>query len=298
MAHCFGCNEGGNGIVLARKVLGLGFRDGLVWCARLTGHHALADEIQGGRDAPRVSRPPVPLPPPRPEREYPDPGEVRALLTGCVRATSGPVHDHLRSRNIVPRDPLSVIRLNQRLPRWAGSANSDGEWFTWTETGHRLILPVYDVQGELRSVRAWRVPGMDAGHEVTPKRLPPSGKRSKGLLLMAPTLAARIRASGWPGSVVVVEGEPDFIAARAALVDGFPVIGWLSGSDYPPAHVGCYVATHADEAGDRYAEGKLVDGARAGGILAACPGSVRMRPPCDLSDMPRDVLGQWLISVG
>jgi hypothetical protein len=115
-------------------------------------------------------------------------------------------------------------------------------------------------------------------------------------VLMSPRLAESIRSCGWPPSVLVVEGEPDFIATRSVYTG--PVIGWLSGSDYPPAHVRCVVATHADSAGDTYAEGKIgEDGLRSGGILAACTRSVRARPPCDLSDMPRGELGAWLCTL-
>ena len=46
-----------------------------------------------------------------------------------------------------------VIAKGAKLPRWAAYS----EHRPWTVTGHRLLLPVYDASGVMRSVRAWRV---------------------------------------------------------------------------------------------------------------------------------------------
>jgi hypothetical protein len=292
--HCFPCGKSGNAITLARAVLGIGFRDGLVWCARTANQYALAGEIQGGRDAAPLPERPK-LPPPRPivERPYPDEKEVRALLTGCARTNRGPAHDYLRARNIEPPGKLLVLHDGQALPKWARSSAG-----TWIESGHRLILPVYDTEGELRSVRAWRITPGDS-----PKRLPPAGKRASGLCLMTPRLAQQIRAHGWPERALVVEGEPDFLAAlsvsqllaRDNLVVP-PVIGWLSGSTPPPAHVSLVIATHPDPAGNRYHS--LLAQSRHGWPSptrgeAQVP-CARIVPPTDLSDMPHADLCQLL----
>jgi hypothetical protein len=286
--HCFSCGKTGNAITLARAVLGLGFRDGLVWCARTANQYALADEIQGGRDAPPLPERPK-LPPPRPmvERPYPDEREVRALLTGCARTNRGPAHDYLRARNIEPPGKLLILRDGQALPAWARSSAG-----TWHESGHRLILPVYDIEGELRSVRAWRIAPGDS-----PKRLPPSGHRASGLCLMTPRLAQTIRAHGWPERVLVVEGEPDFLAAHP--VSPIPTIGWLSGSTPPPAHVALVIATHPDPAGNRYHS--LLAQSRHGypspTLGPPATPSTRLLSPTDLSDMPLHELMALLASI-
>jgi hypothetical protein len=301
--HCFPCGKSGNAITLARAVLGLGFRDGLVWCARTANQYALADEIQGGRDAPALPERPK-LPPPRPmvERPYPNPAEVRALLDGCLRATRGPAHDYLRGRNIEPHGKLLVLRADQELPTWASKRDPDTrEPVSWLESGHRLILPAYDIDGQLRSVRAWRIPSLDCRAtqpEDTPKRLPPAGKRASGLCLMTPQLAVRIRNGGWPGRALVVEGEPDFLAAHP--VSPIPTIGWLSGSTPPPPHVALVIATHPDPAGNRYAA-DLASSRQGWPHPMRSPGpftpSLRLHPPSDLSDLSRQELCQLLASI-
>jgi hypothetical protein len=305
-AHCFPCGKSANGITLARAVLGLGFRDALVWCAKLANQYALADEIAGGREAPALPERPV-LPPPRPyvPREYPDLAEVRALLASCIRATKGPAHDYLAGRNIVPSQRLLILRADADLPAWASRRDPETRRsVSWVESGHRLILPMYDMGGQLRSVRAWRIPSLGPDHSDSPKRLPPSGKRASGLSLMTPAFAMKLRNHGWPlnpdgttAPVLVVEGEPDFLAACSVAT--LPVLGHLSGSDAPPAHVPLIVATHPDPAGNLYSN-TLIQSREGWPSPVQDPGAppatpcTRLTPPCDLSDMPRHELARLL----
>jgi hypothetical protein len=123
---------------------------------------------------------------------------------------------------------------------------------------------------------------------------------------MTPRLAQTIRAHGWPERVLVVEGEPDFLAALSATQllarDNLvvpPVIGFLSGSTPPPPHVAIVIATHPDPAGNRYAATLQQTRHLYPSPTTSTPQtpSVRLTPPSDLSDLSRQELCQLLASV-
>ena len=106
----------------------------------------------------------------------------------------------------------------------------------------------------MRSLRAWRI-----GEGSAPKRLPPAGHRANELVL-ANALGQTLLAG--PSSVqrvICVEGEPDFLV-RAVTNPGDAVLGVLSGSWTArfafriPFGCEVVVRTHADDAGDRYAQ--------------------------------------------
>jgi hypothetical protein len=133
----------------------------------------------------------------------------------------------------------------------------------WTETGHRLLLPVYDEYGRMRSVRAWAVVDSD-----DPKRLPPTGHRVTGLVLACPNAAALLAGDAREGTtapplVILTEGEPDFLTWATRISDAVDeppiVLGVMSGSwgDRLAARIPdrwrVVLRTHHDEAGDRYA---------------------------------------------
>jgi hypothetical protein len=146
-------------------------------------------------------------------------------------------------------------------PRWARYQRQ-----TWGEAGYRLLLPMFDKLGALRSLRARRViPGEG------PKNLAPAGC-STGGLVMADALGRRLLATGqcpegWPAAVplrvVVAEGEPDFLTwgtrfsdadATAPAVLGVVSGGWTSGiAGRLPDGARVIVRTHLDEAGEKYA---------------------------------------------
>jgi hypothetical protein len=126
-----------------------------------------------------------------------------------------------------------------------------------------LVLPVYDDRGRMRSVRAWCV-----SESNDPKRLPPSGYRTSGLVLACPSAVALLGAGIVHGAarprVVVVEGEPDFLTWATRFSDASPdvpaVLGVVAGawSDQVgariPSGARVIVRTHRDAAGEHYAE--------------------------------------------
>lgn len=259
--RCFACDFSADAIGLVAQVFGLptrgdGFRETLAEAAELGGLLALSAELRGHDADPARRRAERPSPPPpEPEVEYPDAAEVTALWEAA-----GPVaEDTEASGAIVARrvDPVVVDELRlaraiipgTELPRWA---RYRGEW--WIETGHRLIVRAWDSEGQCRSVRAWRVSESD-----TPKRLPPAGCRAAELVLANRQAVAMLLGRSRPRRLLVVEGEPDWLVASVTWCDA-AVVGIGSGSwskafaERVPDGTEVLIMTHADHAGERYAE--------------------------------------------
>ena len=257
---CFACGFAGDALHLIGQVKGLRtndageFRQILACGAGIAGLHNLASEILGEDVVTEQRHRPLPLPAPEPEREYPPGEEIDRLWD-----ESGSVEDdrdaceYLVRRRICPvetsrRNLARVIGPDQELPSWARYRGRP-----WTQTGHRLVMRVFDHMGNPFSLRAWRITEGDS-----PKRLPPGGYRASGLVLA--NRAALEMLSGQdtaPRSLVVVEGEPDFLTHATRTYGA--VLGLMSGSwsskfaDSVPAGSEVVVRTHHDSAGDRYA---------------------------------------------
>lgn len=270
--HCFSCDQTWDVFSAVAQCAGLDaasdFPRVLVRAAELVGRWDVVDAIEGRE----VKREATPLPQrevvtPEPERDYPDVEEVWDLLGSCARVDEDRgVWDWLLSRGLDPCDvairdlALALPPSCQSLPPWARYRGR-----SWLETGHRVVVPMYDATGALRSVRAGRLADADS-----PKRLPPTGHRVSGLV-MADSMAREVlRAGAWPSwnhhrpRMVIVEGEPDFLTmATDVPVNAGPprygVIGICAGSlcEEVASRIpqGCIVAvwTHADPAGDKYA---------------------------------------------
>ena len=273
--RCHACGATADALSLIAKAHDLDARRNFVEVcvvgAEIAGRWDLVDELRGNRER-RPSPPPKPRPEPEPERDYPPFGEVRSLLT-VPAWEDEPACAYLRGRGIDPEriEAASVgvafsgvdvgalaytLLAKLRHPSWATYKRD-----AWTKTGHRLILPMVDAAGELRSVRAIRIEDGDS-----PKRLPPGGHRAAGLVL-ADELALELLRGTWKPSpdvrvaVRIVEGEPDFLSvvgARTSIATA--TIGIVSGSwsgDFAgriPRHALVAIQTHDDPAGDRYAE--------------------------------------------
>jgi hypothetical protein len=129
---------------------------------------------------------------------------------------------------------------------------------SWAQTGHRLIVPVYDHAGRLGLVRGWRWDDDDS-----PKRLQAAGQSVKGLVMAAGLGLAMLRGElpdwHYPAQVAIVEGEPDAIAATARLTS-WCVLGIVPGcwcnelASRIPAGAVVEIGTDTDEPGQRYAE--------------------------------------------
>ena len=266
---CFSCGFAGDalaGIAIAHGLsTSTDFREILAIGAELSGNLGLADEIRGESTSetinarPRLASPAVST---KPAPQYPDRLELGALWKSCGDpASDGEVVRMLMQRRI-DFEAISELRLarlitpNTKLPNWAryrGPKRTTSA--SWRDTGHRLLLPAWDHRGQMRSVRAWRVIESE-----DPKRLPPSGRRSNELVQANRMAVLMLRSRVIPKTVFLVEGEPDFAIAATRFGKDDAVIGigcgaWTDNfakAIHPKTEV--IVATHADRAGDKYAD--------------------------------------------
>lgn len=258
---CFGCQMGGDVLTLIAAARGIdvvrNFREVLEEAAEIGGLWDVLDEIRGGELRPRPTAPPPrakPLPAPD-ARAYPPAAEVARLWASSTPAgQDSQVSAWLRSRaldsaTVTERDLARALPFGD-LPAWARYQGA-----TWAETGHRLLLPVFDARGRMISVRAGRVIDGD-----TPKRLPPAGHLAAGLVLANPAALAMF-GHGARVELLVVEGEPDYLTwASRPDQSALAVVGMGSGwwtkahAARVPARSRVIVRTHQDAAGDKYAE--------------------------------------------
>ncbi len=296
---CFPCGLGGDAIGLVAASVGrepfskLGERekaDVRAWCLMFLGDApATSTSSQpASRSAPRSSSSTTrraPTRSPSEPREPPPRQHVLDLLNACVPVVDDrEVSAYLRSRGV---DPVEVndrllgvaLRVGARLPRWAHFGR-----LRWDEAGHRLLVPLYDAEGLVRSVVARRVVDGD-----TPKSLPPAGHTKAGFVMACPFARTILRAGGgmplledepaagpwWrPDAprlrILIAEGDSDFLTFAAGYAHG---VRWSEADEYAPAVIGIQsgawtdaiaarvpdgaelvIGTDADEAGDRYAD--------------------------------------------
>ncbi len=259
---CFGCQLAGDGFVLVAAVAGLDYRrnftEVMAQTAELVGLQDAADEIRKGKPA-AEGRPLPDPPPPEPEKVYPPKLQVLVLWNDAgfvnedAEASRVLVQRMIDPDAVTVKDLARVIRTDQVLPRWARYRGAAEESKTWLETGHRLLLPVYDAEGRQQSVRAWRLKNGDS-----PKRLPPSGHKATGLVLANQVAVGLLQGKREPQRIIISEGESDYLTWSAR--GGVAVLGIYSGSwsdDFAkriPLGSDVIVRTDLDEAGERYAK--------------------------------------------
>lgn len=261
--NCHGCGEKGDALSLVARSRGLSlrgddFRQVLILGAELAGLHGLVRELETG-DTP-TERPPLvvrPAPQAEPEKTYPPASETAALLAACRPVSEDDdVAAWIRGRRL-SLDAVEGAEIVFALPATAqvpGWASYQGR--PWTETGHRLIIPMFDAAGVMQSVRAGRVTDGDS-----PKRLPPGGYRASGLVMACPIAVGMLRGTFRPERVAISEGEPDWIWWSSKYgISAYARIGITSGSwtneiaDRIPRGAAVFMRTDNDNAGDRYSE--------------------------------------------
>lgn len=277
--RCFACGWSGDVLTLIAEVHGRSleteFREVLALGAEMAGMWEAVEELRGSPVPPEhrhATPPPTADEPPPPPVEYPPIGEVKALWEAAKPSSADADADEaLVGRGLDPKlvDELRLARVvapDAPLPGWARFRGRP-----WTETGHRLLLRVFDATGQLRSVRAWKLTSADG-----PKRLPPAGHLTAGLVL-ANGGGFAVLTGGTVDELVIHEGEPDFVSG--SLHWRLPAIGIISGSWTPElaeriaaGAKRVIIRTHNDPAGDKYAEpmiealkGKVEIWRRAGG---------------------------------
>ena len=172
----------------------------------------------------------------------------------------------LNAGDVDDRGLARVLPEGVLLPRWARFMGQ-----AWSQSGHRLIVPLWSDSGALASLHARSVrPDVQPAH----KAASPAGAEVRGLV-MADALARRLLAGvaladGVPTSELVarnglwvMEGLPDFLTRATDYSDADEtapaVLGVLSGSwslaiaARVPDGTTVAIETHQDAAGDRYA---------------------------------------------
>jgi hypothetical protein len=159
---------------------------------------------------------------------------------------------------ITERDLARTLPPHGPLPNWA-RYNGQG----WRDSGHTLIVPLFNATGELHSVHA-RSLQLDAA----PKGLSPAGHTTAGLIMACP-FARLLLGQGipawWhrsePPTLIVAEGVPDFltdVSIYGEWESAPAVLGVLSGAwsmqvaDRIPSGCRVVIRTHNDEAGMKY----------------------------------------------
>lgn len=196
-----------------------------------------------------------------PPLEYPPQDEVLDLWGRAGHPRLSPdLQQWLQGRLGEPwRRAAGVVRalpLRGPVPAWARF---------WRDRGYRALFPVFDAQGQMRSLRARRVadgPGPKCVPAMPPHREHP-GFAAGGLVLACPLALGRLRGAALPPEWdqdppwVVTEGEPAWlawVAKRQAAVLGITSGSWsLPLADRIPDGALVIVATDQDKAGERYA---------------------------------------------
>lgn len=195
----------------------------------------------------------------RPSTDYPSLAEVQQLygacgpLAGDEAALEWAKSRHLEGGQIDSLDLARVLPPGAPLPRWAQFRGQP-----WSLSQHRLIFPLYDGMGSLRSVRAR---SLNPQAEPAAKAAAPKGYRVGGLFMACPGARALLsgRETGPADKLLVAEGGPDFLTRRLTMSADCAVIGIFAGSvsgsfeTALPVEVPIYLGTHWDEAGERYA---------------------------------------------
>ena len=268
---CHACGERGDVLTLVAVANNLkldhDFKRVLAEGARLAGLWYIVDKLEGREPRePRPAAPVRPPPPTEPPREWPPVAEVDVLWAACGRlAEDAEVSAYMLGRAIVPEiiDELDLARVlpsTGTLPKWASYRGGADFKRPWRDLGYRLILPMYDATGVMRSVRAWRVVDGEG-----PKRLPPGGHKASELVMVDSLGLAMLRggskAEDKPYRLVIVEGEPDFLSRASITVDAkCATLGIVNGSwtkafaERVPRGCRVVVRTDVDKSGNRYAE--------------------------------------------
>lgn len=291
--HCFGCAQTWDvhSLVAQLERMGLGGSDFPKLLAReaeILGRWDLIDQLE--HNTAQCSCPgcktgvgcyrlrkaaPAPAPTPLPERQYPPGDEIESLWDACQ-----PVHldrevaSWIRGRGLKPyelhvRDLVRALPLDAPIPSWARKRDEQGNPVSWVDHGHRLITPLFDAAGVMRSVRA-RYVGTAPKH--FPKSLTPAGFKAAGLVMADPyarlVLESGAVPAGWlnasPFRLVVTEGEPDYLtwALQVHQRQHAPLWGVISLESggwtdelaaRVPAGAQVSIWTHSDTAGERYA---------------------------------------------
>lgn len=281
--RCHRCDAHGDAIELVRLSVGAG--DLRAWF-QAQGLVAASGPLRRVRPKTPPPMPTAPLAPAAPELRPPR-AEIAELWRRCrpvtedpaaVRWMTAPKTDGGRGWPLVTVDRIAELDLARALPagdlpEWARFGRGGGPW---SDTGHRLLVALWDADGELVSVRAryCRTTPTTAPKSLSPYRTRPDGEEPysvRGVVMADPVGRDLLRTGtvpdwcGCPENLVlwVAEGEPDFLRLATWWGDADEtarVVWGISAGGQTPAVLaripsGCrvIVATDPDRAGEKYA---------------------------------------------
>ena len=234
--YCFNCKATGDSLKLLQGIRNCSFKDALTEGAIMAG--VMLDGAPPNPEKARIAKAERAQfisqnTPAEPPKRLPA-SELETFWEGCTRACdSTAVSGWLADRQIEPDtvSDLDIVRaLGEVAPSWAAFRGQ-----SWEAHRYLVVGPLYDSVGELRGGRGGTIhtrAAIERGAlaEGLPKRLSPAGGGPKGLVMACPTAQAMLRGTAAPSTVVVAEGEPDFLTWAARELNGVATIGIVSGS--------------------------------------------------------------------
>jgi hypothetical protein len=248
--RCHQCDAHGDAVTLASWLCG--------------EHGRINAAVREACEAKGLLDPDVTVRPNRPrtiDPGYPPTAEIAAFRRelGSVLVDQATV-EWLQSRKLDPNTIASIgcvgaLPINAKTPLWAKVKN-----VSWQMLGYRLIAPLVDSKG---SVRSWHARLVSTPTEGQQKSVNPLGYsmaglslacyRARGIMESDPTMMEHARKYG----VIIAEGLPDWLTWQIREPN-MAIFGMLSGS-WTQAHAdrlpdGCNViiATHEDDQGEKY----------------------------------------------
>lgn len=252
---CFGCGKGGDVFSLAAAVLGLDVRADF---ARV-GQELAARCGLDSSSTPPLSRQVKE----QPARIYPP--DAGAVWERCGRVCDDRLlREQLEARSMdaeaVSALDLARVLPGGMLPRWCRS---------WQQSGHSLVLPLYDARGNLASLHGRTLTDNKHG-----KGRFPTGHTNRGLV-MADATALDVLATGtapwWNGQILISEGATDFLTLATR---------WGDSAEKLPATLGIY------------------EGAWSAALAARIPKSSQVRILTDPDEKGMYFASQILESIG
>ena len=256
--YCFGPCGGGGPVEFIMARYGLDKWGAAVHLAELIG------ATPGSRSLPPRKRPIPQKPKPDPE---PQPLEGTIEVWNAARSVADDPQafhwlDVVRGRLPDGRQGIGIppgVVVDRDLARALVTRPPWAE--RWVDTGHRLLVPMYDHRGQMCMVRGRYILEADLPQGM-PKTLNPFGGSPKGLVMANREAVDMLRGERSPERVLIVEGEPDFLrwGTRAGDACEHPdaILGVVAGSWTArlaariPRNATVIIRTHGDAPGRKY----------------------------------------------
>jgi hypothetical protein len=192
---------------------------------------------------------------------YPPESEVRAVMRELFPVDKAPDLDALRWMMTRGLDAtlqaqaglVMTLARSTKLPDWARVKGQP-----WDATGHRLIAPLCDVNGAMRSLHARQIE--DRG-PFMPKGTNPVGFELRGLVLACPKARMMLANGEKIENLVIAEGLPDWLSwfhyyrsrDQKAGVIGIVAGAWTQAfADKIPSGTRIKIDAHDDANGHKY----------------------------------------------